>query len=142
MLKRYTCLFFLFIVFHQCLWLFFSASEVATFDGQSSISYDLSIIGNGNSMPSNNIKLRFKTKERNGILFYASGSQRDYLSLELIQGRLVMHIDLGKYFHGTVGPVVVVIVWSLDLRLSMPTGFFIWGYMYPLPSFLGVQCTL
>jgi hypothetical protein len=22
---------------------------------------------------------------------------------------------------------------------SMPTGFFIWGYMYPLPSFLGVH---
>jgi len=30
-----------------------------------------------------------------------------------------MHIDLGKYFHGTVGPVVVVIVWSLDLRLPV-----------------------
>jgi hypothetical protein len=66
-------------------------------------------------MPSNNIKLRFKTKEQNGILFYASGNQRDYLSLELIQGKLVMHIDLGKYFHGTVGAVVVVIIWSLDL---------------------------
>lgn len=71
-------------------------SEVATFDGKSSISYDLSIIGSGNSMPSNNIKLRFKTKEQNGILFYASGNQRDYLSLELIQGKLVMHIDLGS----------------------------------------------
>ena len=71
-------------------------------------------------MPSNNIKLRFKTKEQNGILFYASGNQRDYLSLELIQGRLVMHIDLGKYFHGTVEAVVVVIVWSLDLRHPLP----------------------
>ena len=24
-------------------------------------------------------------------------------------------------------------------KSSMPTGFFIWGYMYPLPSFLGVH---
>ncbi|XP_052093811.1 neurexin-4-like isoform X2 [Mytilus californianus] len=70
-------------------------SEVATFDGKSSISYDLSV-GNTGPMPSNNIKLRFKTKEQNGVLFYASGNQRDYLSLELVQGRLVMHIDLGS----------------------------------------------
>ena len=26
---------------------------------------------------------------------------------------------------------------TADHMSSMPTGFFIWGYMYPLPSFLG-----
>lgn len=70
-------------------------SQVATFDGQSSISYDLSI-GSNSPLPTNNIKLRFKTQEQNGVLFYASGNQRDYLSLEMVQGKLVMHIDLGS----------------------------------------------
>ena len=37
--------------------------------------------------------------------------------------------------------ILVVQEYSQDCsnKLSMPTGFFIWGYMYPLPSFLGVH---
>ena len=36
--------------------------------------------------------------------------------------------------------IIFFFLWlSVIHYCSMPTGFFIWGYMYPLPSFLGVH---
>jgi contactin associated protein-like 2 len=71
-------------------------AESAFFDGQSSITYDLS--GNMEYAQSRNysLKLRFKTSQSDGLIFFADGNQGDYLIVELVRGRLHLNIDLGS----------------------------------------------
>jgi len=74
----------------------FSDAEGAYFDGASSISYDLS--GSMEYVQSRNdsFKLRFRTSNSDGLLFFADGNQGDYIILELLRGRLYLNIDLGE----------------------------------------------
>ncbi|KAJ8307535.1 hypothetical protein KUTeg_015619 [Tegillarca granosa] len=70
--------------------------ESVKFNGRGILQYDLSNLQSPPSTKEDTIKLRFKTNEQNGVILYADGNQGDYLSLELVRGALVMHIDLGS----------------------------------------------
>ncbi|XP_041371694.1 neurexin-4-like [Gigantopelta aegis] len=69
-------------------------SYVASFDGNSRMEYDLS----QQSVPLENnlLELRFKTNKPDGILFYASGNQGDFMLLEMRRGYMYFKIDLGS----------------------------------------------
>lgn len=56
------------------------------FKGQQFISYDLR--SNRISAETNQISLEFKTFHPSGMLIYSSGTQGDFITLELIQGKL------------------------------------------------------
>ena len=70
--------------------------EGATFDGASSITYDVSGENQYVQTRRDNFKMRFLTSQGNGLLFYADSNQGDHFILELIRGRLYFHIDLGE----------------------------------------------
>ena len=78
-----------------CTLLLLSAVEVRSspagfdvaFSGSSYISYDLRH-ENTISAESNQISLEFKTFHPSGLLIYSSGTQGDFITLELIQGKL------------------------------------------------------
>lgn len=56
------------------------------FDGPQFISYDVRT--NRISAETNHISLQFKTFHPSGVLVYGSGTQGDFITLELIQGKL------------------------------------------------------
>lgn len=76
----------------------FVDGEGATFDGKSSITYDISGDNQYVQTRSDRLKLRFLSDKQDGLLFYADSNQGDYLVLEMIRGRLYFHIDLGGYY--------------------------------------------
>lgn len=73
-----------------------SEGESVKFNGNGLLQYDLSNLQSPPSTKEDTIKLRFKTNEQNGVILYADGNQGDYISLELVRGALIMHIDLGE----------------------------------------------
>lgn len=56
------------------------------FNGPQFISYDVRT--NRISAETNHISLQFKTFHPSGMLIYSSGTQGDFITLELIQGKL------------------------------------------------------
>ncbi|XP_062588516.1 neurexin-4-like [Saccostrea cucullata] len=70
--------------------------EVARFSGNGYIHYDLSTLNPPPSTTSDQIKLRFKTSNQNGVLLYADGNQGDFIALQLHRGNLLFSIDLGS----------------------------------------------
>ena len=75
----------------------FSDSDSARFDGNSRISYDVSGPNQYVQFRTDLLKLRFKTTQADGLLFYADGNQGDYLILEMIRGKLYLNYDLGGF---------------------------------------------
>lgn len=71
-------------------------SDSARFDGNSRISYDVSGVNQYVQFRTDLLKLRFKTTQADGLLFYADGNQGDYLILEMIRGKLYLNYDLGS----------------------------------------------
>ncbi|KAI0211781.1 Neurexin-4 [Lamellibrachia satsuma] len=67
-----------------------------TFDGHSRITYDVSGTGQYVQSYEDRLKLRFRTTQADGLVFYADGNQGDYVVLELVNGKLYFHIDLGS----------------------------------------------
>jgi len=43
------------------------------------------------------IKFRFKTAQPDGILMYSKGTQSDFFALQLVDNRLILNINLGKF---------------------------------------------
>lgn len=76
------------------------------FDGDDAISYRFR--GKTVSTLQDTISFNFKTLERDGVLMHGEGSQGDYITVELKQAQLVLHISLGKP-QGSQGTVVVVL---------------------------------
>ena len=68
-----------------------------TFDGHSRVTYDVSGEGQYVQTYEDRLKLRFRTTQADGLVFYADGNQGDYVVLELVNGKLYFHIDLGKF---------------------------------------------
>uniref|UniRef100_A0A8C9S3Z5 Contactin associated protein-like 5b n=1 Tax=Scleropages formosus TaxID=113540 RepID=A0A8C9S3Z5_SCLFO len=67
-------------------------SDVADFDGRSSLLYRF----NQKSMSTvkDVISLRFKSQKGEGVLVHGEGQRGDYITLELHQGRLALHLNL------------------------------------------------
>ncbi|XP_071101429.1 neurexin-4-like [Haliotis cracherodii] len=67
---------------------------VASFTETSYMQFDLS----RQPVPSESdtLELRFKTNKPDGVLFYASGNQGDYIVMEMRRGYLYFRIDLGS----------------------------------------------
>ncbi|MBN3286888.1 CNTP1 protein, partial [Polyodon spathula] len=72
----------------------FYDSYVMAFDGDDMVAYRFG----GNTMKTlkDVIALNFKTLEREGVLLHGEGPQGDYLTLELVDSKLLMHISLGS----------------------------------------------
>jgi len=73
----------------------FSDAEAATFDGSSRITYDISGEMQYVQTREDYVRLRFKTNQADGLLFFADGNQGDYIILEMIRGILFLNLDLG-----------------------------------------------
>lgn len=69
-------------------------SDVADFDGRSSLLYRF----NQKSMSTvkDVISLRFKSQQGEGVLVHGEGQRGDYITLELHQGKLALHLNLGE----------------------------------------------
>ncbi|XP_029394544.1 contactin-associated protein like 5-2 [Mus pahari] len=67
-------------------------SDVADFDGRSSLLYRF----NQKTMSTlkDVISLRFKSMQRDGVLFHGEGQRGDYITLELQNGRLALYLNL------------------------------------------------
>lgn len=74
----------------------FLDAEAATFDGSSRITYDISGEMQFVQTPEDYVRLRFKTNQADGLLFFADGNQGDYIILEMIRGSLFLNLDLGQ----------------------------------------------
>lgn len=72
----------------------FSGSDVADFDGWSSLLYRF----NQKTMSTlkDVISLKFKSIQRDGVLFHGEGQRGDHITLELQNGRLALYLNLGK----------------------------------------------
>ncbi|MGH0142978.1 UNVERIFIED_CONTAM: hypothetical protein FKN15_017292 [Acipenser sinensis] len=72
----------------------FYDSYVMAFDGDDMVAYRFK----RNTMKTlkDVIALNFKTLERDGLLLHGEGPQGDFLTLELVGSKLVMHISLGS----------------------------------------------
>ncbi|XP_013913790.1 PREDICTED: contactin-associated protein-like 5 [Thamnophis sirtalis] len=68
-------------------------SEVADFDGRSSLLYRF----NQKLMSTfkDVVSLKFKSMQGDGVLFHGEGQHGDYITLELQNGKLSLHINLG-----------------------------------------------
>ena len=70
-------------------WIFlssdFSSAVVVNFEGNGFIIYDLS--SDTISTEKNHITMSFKTFRPSGLLVHTSGTQGDFLTIELIHGR-------------------------------------------------------
>lgn len=77
----------------------FTDTAGVTFDGHSRITYDVSGTGQYVQSYEDRLKLRFRTTQADGLVFYADGNQGDYVVLELVNGKLYFHIDLGTSPH-------------------------------------------
>lgn len=74
--------------------LFLSESDIADFDGRSSLLYRF----NQKLMSTfkDVVSLKFKSMQGDGVLFHGEGQRGDYITLELQKGKLSLHINLGK----------------------------------------------
>ncbi|XP_048576570.1 contactin-associated protein-like 2 isoform X2 [Nematostella vectensis] len=77
---------------------FFSVSNSAGFEsnfkGEEYISYDLR--SNRIATETNHISMQFKTFHPSGLVMHSSGTQGDFVTLEMIHGKLRLTIDLGN----------------------------------------------
>jgi hypothetical protein len=71
-----------------------SGSDVADFDGRSSLLYRF----NQKTMSTlkDVISLKFKSMQGDGVLFHGEGQRGDHITLELQKGRLALYLNLGK----------------------------------------------
>uniref|UniRef100_A0A8C4W846 Contactin associated protein 1 n=1 Tax=Gopherus evgoodei TaxID=1825980 RepID=A0A8C4W846_9SAUR len=69
-------------------------SDVLYFDGDDAISYRFR--GKTVRTSQDVFTFSFKTMEREGLLMHGEGSQGDYITVELKQAQLVLHISLGS----------------------------------------------
>ena len=72
-----------------------SDADRVTFDSFSRITYDISGSMQYTQSRSDMIKLRFRTNNADGLMFFADGNQGDYIAIEMVRGRLYLNIDLG-----------------------------------------------
>lgn len=72
----------------------FPESDVADFDGRSSLLYRF----NQKMMSTlkDVISLKFKSMQGDGVLFHGEGQRGDYITLELQKGRLALYLNLGR----------------------------------------------
>lgn len=79
-------------------------SHVLYFDGDDAISYRFR--AKRVSTFEDDISFNFKTLEQDGVLMHGEGSQGDYITVELKQAQLLLHISLGELGPGAggVGP--------------------------------------
>uniref|UniRef100_A0AAR2KTR4 Contactin associated protein family member 5b n=1 Tax=Pygocentrus nattereri TaxID=42514 RepID=A0AAR2KTR4_PYGNA len=88
-------------------------SDVADFDGRSSLLYRF----NQKSMSTvkDVISLQFKSQRADGVLVHGEGQRGDYITLELHQGSLALHINLDDAkMHPSSGHVSVSLGSLLD----------------------------
>lgn len=73
---------------------FFPESDIADFDGRSSLLYRF----NQKLMSTfkDVVSLKFKSMQGDGVLFHGEGQRGDYITLELQKGKLSLHLNLGK----------------------------------------------
>lgn len=64
------------------------------FDGDDAISYRFR--AKRISTFEDDISFNFKTLEQDGVLMHGEGSQGDYITVELKQAQLFLHISLGE----------------------------------------------
>ncbi|XP_006816028.1 contactin-associated protein-like 4 [Saccoglossus kowalevskii] len=69
----------------------------ATFDGSNYAIYDVSQRDKHLALDNNNVTFRMKTNRPNGVVMASSGTQTDYIVMELIEGSLVVHLNLVNY---------------------------------------------
>ena len=96
---RYTTIHYKMYSGHQtsyCCFCPVTDAAGVTFDGDSRITYDVSGTGQYVQSYDDRLKLRFRTTQADGLVFFADGNQGDYIVLELVNGKLYFHIDLGK----------------------------------------------
>ena len=71
-----------------------SGSDIADFDGQSSLLHRF----NQKTMSTlkDVISLKFKSMQGDGVLFHGEGHHGDHITLELQKGRLALYLNLGR----------------------------------------------
>lgn len=74
----------------------FLVAENLYFNGSSLVRWDLRPQPITSSRES--IKFRFKTNSMHGVLMYSRGTQGDFIALQLRDNRMLLNIDLGKFY--------------------------------------------
>lgn len=74
--------------------LFFSVSDIASFNGSSLIRMDL--LREPIETDRHFMRFRFKTNNADGVLMYSRGTQGDYIALQLRDNRMLLNLDLGS----------------------------------------------
>ncbi|NXR84734.1 CNTP1 protein, partial [Pycnonotus jocosus] len=88
-------------------------SHVLYFDGDDAISYRFR--AKRVSTFEDDISFNFKTLEQDGVLMHGEGSQGDYITVELKQAQLFLHISLGSSpLHASEGHTTVAVGSLLD----------------------------
>ncbi|NWI59732.1 CNTP1 protein, partial [Calyptomena viridis] len=88
-------------------------SHVLYFDGDDAISYRFR--ARRISTFEDDISFNFKTLEQDGVLMHGEGSQGDYITVELKQAQLLLHISLGSSpLHASEGHTTVAVGSLLD----------------------------
>ncbi|KAM9657565.1 contactin-associated protein 1 isoform 8-T8 [Morphnus guianensis] len=88
-------------------------SHVLYFDGDDAISYRFR--AKRISTLEDDISFNFKTLEQDGVLMHGEGSQGDYITVELKQAQLLLHISLGSSpLHASEGHTTVAVGSLLD----------------------------
>lgn len=84
-------------VFIQMTLFLLLESDVADFDGRSSLLYRF----NQKSMSTvkDVISLRFKSRQAEGVLLHGEGQRGDYITLELHRGKLALYLNLGTFLN-------------------------------------------
>lgn len=97
------------------------ASDVANFDGSSSLVYRLSTLPSRTSMEI--ISLKFKTLRNSGTLFHAEGRRDHSLTLVLEKGRLLLYHQKGTtLIHSHL--LIVLYFIQISLNTKSITGLF------------------
>lgn len=73
--------------------MYFSESDVLSFNGSSIVRWDL--MREPVSAIKESIRFRFKTNQANGVLLYSRGTQNDYIAMEMKENRMCLNINLG-----------------------------------------------
>uniref|UniRef100_A0A8C8R524 Contactin associated protein 1 n=1 Tax=Pelusios castaneus TaxID=367368 RepID=A0A8C8R524_9SAUR len=88
-------------------------SDMLYFDGDDAISYRFR--GKAVRTVQDVFTFSFKTLERDGMLMHGEGSQGDYITVELMQAQLLLHISLGSSpLHSSQGHTTVMVGSLLD----------------------------
>ncbi|KAM6399465.1 contactin-associated protein 1 [Rhynochetos jubatus] len=88
-------------------------SHVLYFDGDDAISYRFR--AKRISTLEDNISFNFKTLEQDGVLMHGEGAQGDYITVELKQAQLLLHISLGSSpLHASEGHTTAAVGSLLD----------------------------